>query len=304
MNRRSFLKLAASGAFMGPSVFNLASAQQNAAAERVSFRHPTLASQSSEPVGLRLVCIFDNSVSMDPVEFEIQSLAMAEAVGSEDFRDAIFYPAGGPQSVAICFTDLHNVLNIPWIDIRKGDDYKLPLLAEEILKFKLSSPRGPTYLARAYKYAGILLENCPWQGRRNVVDMVTDGTEREWLALGEPKNSENTAQVVHELAVKHEATVNALITTGDKYAPLILELTPKYYITQPGYTRADGTALDAGFFKVVSAGIDDKNTKESLIRFDGAMKLAFRRKLILETGMVELDDLRRLTLLSQPSLRP
>jgi hypothetical protein len=234
---------------------------------------------------------------MDSVEFEVQSRAMADAVGSEDFRDAIFYP-GGPQSLAICFADLNNKLCVPWFDIRKGDDHKLPKLAEEILQFSLT-PIGPTYLGRAYRHAGILLENCPWKARRNVVDMITDGIEREWLGLGEPANNEMTAKIVHELAVKHEATVNALITTGDKWAPNIVEWTPKYYVTQPGYVRADGTALDAGFVKIVSAGIDDKNTKESLIRFEGAMRMAFRRKLVLEVGMVELEDLRRLASVGQ-----
>jgi hypothetical protein len=290
MNRRSFLKLAAAGAFAASPVLKLAHAQ-DAAPDASAFLHPTLASSNREPVGLRLVCLFDNSVSMDEVEFEIQSKAMAEAVGSEDFRDAIFYP-GGPQSIAICFADLNQKLWVPWMDVRKGDDHKLPRLAEEILKVTLR-PIGPTYLGRAIKHSGVLLENCPWKGKRNVVDLITDGTEREWLHLGEPANNEMTASIVHELAVKHEATVNALITTGDRWAPNIVEWTPKYYVTQPGYTKADGTALDAGFVKIVSAGIDDTNTKESLIRFEGAMQMAFRRKLVLEVGLVELEDLRR-----------
>lgn len=311
MNRRTFLKAALGGAAQ-LGVTGLYAQQNTAAGARTnqfeipvhteqspsSLIHPSLASPSREKVGLRLVNIFDNSISMDSVEFRIQLEAMADAVASQDFRDAVFFP-GGPQSIAICFADLgnnsfrqrHIMLRVPWMDIRRGENYKFDLLASSILAIRRTT--GPTYLARSLEMASVLLEHCPWPGDRNVVDLITDGTEREWLFQGDFINQGKVAEQVDHLARRHEATVNALITPGDRYAPRIEDFAPEYYVTKPGYTRSDGSPLQAGFVKVVSYALDGGAGEQSLVQYEGALQMAFRRKLILETAQISLDDLRR-----------
>lgn len=311
MNRRTFLKAALGGAAQ-LGVTGLYAQEAATPAARANqfeipihegqnpsaFIHPSLASSSREKVGLRLINIFDNSISMDAVEFKIQLEAMADAVGSQDFRDAVFFP-GGPQSIAICFADLgnnsfrqrHIMLRVPWMDIRRGENYKFDLLASSILSINRTT--GPTYLARSLEMASILLNHCPWQGERNVVDLITDGTEREWLFQGDFVNQGKVAEQVDNLARRHEATVNALITPGDRYAPRIEDFAPEYYVTKPGYTRSDGSPLAAGFVKVVSYALDGGLGAQSLVQYDAAMRMAFRRKLILETAQISLNDLRR-----------
>ena len=282
MDRRSFLKGAAGslGAiFLARS--GLSFGQEIAAPAPGGFMHPTLASNSPEKVGARLVCLYDISGSIDNTEHDIQIEVMADAIGSEDFRNAIFY-TGGPQSLAICVADFGTTseMRIGWMDIRKGDDDKLKLLAHEIRQLKRRET-GSTHHAPALELAITALDNCPWAGKRTIVDILTDGENNE--------GGDSAARMLlarETLAKKHEATVNALITLdGD---PNLEQWTRENLITESKYIKADGSFLDPGFVKIVATQQTDKG---ALVKYQDAMKIAFRRKLILEVAELELEDL-------------
>lgn len=283
MDRRSFLKGAAGGlGALFALKSGLAFAQDaSGIALPTGFIHPTLASNSSEKVGARLVCLYDISGSVDNTEHDVQIEVMAEAIGSEDFRNAIFY-TGGPQSIALCVADFGSTaaMRIPWVDIRKGDDDKLKLIAHEI-RGLARRETGATYHATALEYSITALDNCPWAGKRTIVDFLTDGENNEG------GDSEVRMQLAREtLAKKHEATINALITLDQD--PGLEEWARKNLITESKYIKADGTYLDPGFVKIVATQQTDQG---AIVKYRDAMKMAFRRKLILEVAELELEDL-------------
>lgn len=285
MDRRSFLKGAAGGlGALFALKSGLAFAQESGIALPTGFIHPTLASNSSEKVGVRLVCLYDVSGSVDNTEHDVQIEVMAEAIGSDDFRNAIFY-TGGPQSIAICFADFGTTaaMRIPWMDIRKGEDDKLKLLAHEVRKLNRREV-GLTHHATALEYAVTALDNCPWAGKRTIVDSITDGENNEGFS------SEERMVIAREtLAKKHEATINALITLDQD--PGLEDWARKNLITESKYTKADGTYLDPGFVKIVATQQTDQG---ALVKYRDAMKMAFRRKLILEVAQLELEDLHKI----------
>lgn len=252
------------------------------------FIHPTLASSSREEVGVRLVSMFDVSGSIDKAEYEVQIDAMADTIASDDFRDAIFFQ-GGPQSIAICFADFgtYSDLRIPWVDIRKGDEAKIKLLAEEVRNLKTKRREsGSTHQVTALNYSDLCLTNCPWQAKRSVVDLLTDGQNNGG-------GGEVELRLARDLLAENGATVNALVTVSDNANGDGLEAWARTNLaTPPGSKRADGTPLDAGFVKVV-AYESTEESRSAIVEYNQAMELAFRRKLILEVAGVELEELRQ-----------
>lgn len=295
MNRRMFLKAAAVGVatvFMAKA--NLVLARDDdyeddffAPFDRSPplspdyFVHSTLASNSKKEVGLRLVCLFDASGSIDSVEYDYQLRAMAKAIASEDFRNAVFY-IGGPQSIAISVADFSDSasLQIPWVDIRKGDDYKFTKLADEIMEIDRRTWSGTDHVV-ALNQAMACLDSCPWEGKKNVIDILTDGEHYGWQDLDEART---------KATKEYEATINALITLDeynlDKWAQENL-------VTRPGFFKKDGTPLDPGFVKVVATQ-QSSQSPGALVEYHEAMELAFRRKLILEVAGLDLEDLREI----------
>lgn len=290
MNRREFLKASAGGILLGAPGIALSDdtwvyTPPPPTVPKILI-HPTLASASKEPVGARLICYLDISGSIDDVEFNLQCQATAEAIASEDFRNAVFFH-GGPKSIAICIADFGSLADIavPWVDIRKGDGPKKFLeLAHEIHNLKRRES-GSTNHSGALEHAMLLLQHCPWQGKRNIVDLITDGTN--------DTGGDTVADAVDRLARLHEATVNALIIEDSPEAKTMENWARQYLPTQPKYFRKDGSFLDPGFVKVV-AYEKSEESKKATIEYHDAMKLAFRRKLVLEVARRELDDLRRL----------
>lgn len=291
MSRRRFLTVAAGGIAavkLGMFNFDPAYAQTSADYDPAIFRHPTLASNSTDRVGMRLVCLFDISGSIDTTEYEVQRAAMRDAIASEDFRNAIFF-RGGPQSIAVCVADFGSTtaLRIPWLDIRAGDDTKLQALASEINGLQRRES-GSTHQSRALDYSGACLANCPWEARRSVVDMITDGKENEFYgAAGEAR----IIEVRNNLARQHQATVNALVTVDPSSSDGDLEdWARRILVTPPTFFRPDGSLIEPGFVKVVAFEKSEENQK-SIIEYHKAMELAFRRKLILEVANLELEEL-------------
>lgn len=295
MNRRAFLKAAAYGiggaaavksglvfAGKGLSSSPLQSQYNLAAAEGASrFIHPTMASNSLDPVGVRLVCWFDVSGSIDNNEYDAQLEAMASAIRSQDFQDAVYF-SHGPQSLAICVADFGSSadIRIPWLDIRKGDKHKFHQLADEITGLTRRETGSTSHIS-ALGFSMDCLDNCPWEATRTVVDVMTDGKNNT--------GGSNTTvkSYVKNLAEDYEATVNALVTVTSSERDLD-EWARKTLVTPGGFIKQDGRALDRGFVKVV-ARQDNGNT---LNKVHDAMRIAFREKLILEVADLELDNLR------------
>jgi hypothetical protein len=241
--------------------------------------HPKLASKSTEEVGVRLVLLFDTSGSIDDIEYQVQLDAMADAIESEDFKNAVFY-RGGPQTIAICVANFDDrvFLNIPWVDIREDEDYKFKALAKEIRSLDRKSS-GLTHQARAFNAAATYLTNSPWEGKRSVVDIITDGRH----------NGGGNLQAAREnLAKNHDATINALITL-DTYETRFEEWAQKNLVTQPIHFKEDGSALDPGFVRVVAT---QQSTRDvgAIKKYKDAMNLAFRRKIFLEVAGIDLEN--------------
>lgn len=295
MDRRSFLKAAAGtgvlAAFMKTGAVFAQDYETYHRPEVVLLReeaiHKTLASKSKEAVGLRLVCLFDVSGSIDTEEYKVQLEAMASAIGSDDFRDAIFFP-GGPQSIAICVADFgsNSAMRVPWVDVRKGGEVKLKALSDEIRKLERRE-YGSTEQSLALELALLALRQCPWPGRRTVVDMITDGRDSSY---GYVDSQGALRDIRVKLAREEGATINALVTL-DHGESDIDRWAAENLVTQPGATKADGSYVDPGFVKIVATQQSTKSPG-AIVEYKNAMALAFRRKLILEVAQMDLDRLR------------
>jgi hypothetical protein len=290
MNRRDFLR-AAMGSAAGLLVakYVQASPQEYAATASnpvpTTYIHPKLASNRTAPVGARIVCLYDISGSINEVEHDIQLEVMAETIASEDFKNAIFYP-GGPQSIAICVADFGDTgsVRVPWIDIAAGEEDKLKLLAHEIRGLKRREFGSTNHIA-GMKIATECMANCPWQSKRSIVDILTDG---EHNSGGPP------AEIIllrDQLAIQHEATINALITLDSNTFELE-KWAKEHLITPARFLKRNGALLDPGFVKIVATQQTDAG---ALVKYNDAMKIAFRRKLILEVAGIELDELHKIT---------
>lgn len=292
MNRRTFLKSIAGSAaavFAAQSGIALAEPPHQIFNPQIvtSPIHPTLASNSTDAVGLRLVCIYDVSGSIDETEHKFQLDAMANALETKDFQDAIFY-RGGPQSIAISFVDFGDdaAMRIPWVDIRKGDGYKLPLLANEVRQLRRREDGGTNHVG-ALKQAIKNFDVCPWKAERTIIDVLTDGEHNAgaWDLTGTRET----------LTKQYEATINALITIDEDD---LEDWTKEKLVTPPGHIKRDGRVLDAGFVKVVGTQQSSKNPG-ALIEYHQAVEMAFRRKLILEVAGIELEELHKVVAAEQ-----
>jgi uncharacterized protein YegL len=274
MNRRDFLKASAAGLLIPPVLHgSFANALQE------EYVHPRLASGSTADVGASIVCLFDVSGSIDKTEYEVQLEAMAKAIGSEDFRNAIFY-RGGPQSVALCVVAFSNYtkIEIPWVDIREGTEEKLVIFANEIRDLQRYASGG-TNQTNAMKKAKEMVENRPWNTKRSMVDLITDGKD----------DGGGVREQILSLAYQHDTTVNALITF-DNDIRNFEEYANEKLVTPPGIKKSDGMMLDPGFVKIVATQQSAKTPGE-IVKYHKAMELAFRRKIVLEVAGLELEEL-------------
>lgn len=180
---------------------------QASTVDQNTYRHPRLASGSTEPVGVQLVLAMDTSGSMNNEEFEIELTATALALNSELVRNAIKYK-GGDNSIAVALIDFDTFaqVRVPWVDIRGDDISDKPCEADnpyeddscdtlDKLAFDIANlPRhrsGGTFISEAMELAGKLFLAAPWTvTEKRVLDLFGDGSsssfeikrEREKLA--------------------------------------------------------------------------------------------------------------------------
>jgi hypothetical protein len=257
-----------------------------------AFIHPDptmITNRGGEEVGARLLCVFDASSSVSDAEYAVQLRATASAIRSQDFRDAIFF-AGGPGSLSIAFMSFGSScdIEIPWVDIREGDDAKLLRLADEVEGLGRRES-GMTHHVKALFYAALCMQYCPWQGTRSIVDFMTDGKDNDNL---QPRE-ELIRGAVRQLGIDHRATVNALITVDPSSADADLEAwTNENIITPPGIVSADAQYVTPGFNQVVAFERSEE-TSRGIVLYERTMETAFKEKLIREVAGLTPDELNR-----------
>ena len=87
------------------------------------------------------------------------------------------------------------------------------------------------------------------------------------------------------LAKEYDATINALVTTGDPTTEDqdIERWAWENLVTKPIHTTSKGEPLDAGFVRVVAAERAGESS-ENIFRYYSIMEKAFLRKLLLEVA--------------------
>jgi hypothetical protein len=286
----------------------------------------SLASDSQKPVNARLVCVFDNSGSVNDTEYEIVRDSMAEAISSEEFLYGLCY-TGGPQSIAICVVEFDSGarLRIGWVDIRvdvqptdsdeeiakkrKEAGDRLKELAAKIRGMKRSNS-GDTAQIRGLQMAGLCLQHCPWGDEKgdyvvpvvNKLNMVTDGEENDVTGNQEQALKDYVATIARDF----HATVNALMTEVPEYKDLN-EYLAKFMATPSGFVETDGhghvVPVEAGFVATVATR---DQTKDEVSLYRRRMLAAFRQSIfapyVYYTAKPEFfvfKDLREHTLLAR-----
>lgn len=252
-----------------------------------AFVHPTLATGPySEDVGARLLCVFDASGSVSDAEYAVQLRATASAVASQDFRDAVFF-RGGPDSIALAFMSFGTTcdIEIPWADIRRGEDHKLQEISNEVLSLGRRET-GSTHHTKALFYANLCFQNCPWQGDRSIVDFMTDGKDNDSLQPHE----ELIRGAVRQLGIDHRATVNSLITVDPSSSDADLEdWANQNLVTPPGIVSAAGQYVTPGFNQVVAFERSEESER-AIVLYERTMQTAFKEKLIREVAGISQED--------------
>ena len=118
---------------------------------------------------------------------------------------------------------------------------------------------------------------CPWQGERNIVDILTDGS-------GYPSNTVHNRK---DLAKDHGATVNALITL-DPNDPGLEQYCRNYLVTQPGDAGPGRPPVDTGFVETVATQMSSKNPG-AVTQYQQDMTIAFRKKIFREIAILRQD---------------
>ncbi len=246
-----------------------------------------LASDSVEPVGLRLVVSFDSSNSLTQREYLAQKEALADTIGSEDFKDAIF-SKGGPQSLAITFIEFSSdaTVRIGWTDVRQGDEWKLKSLADEVRNLQRLFRSGTDH-AKSLKQAMGALESCPWRSERNAINVITDGIHntRSVRPRAHTRNDAELQGLLKTLAEEYGATVNVLVTTDDprmKMFEVDMEKWALRNLATPNiYKKSNGVPLPGGFVDKVATEKSEES-RAGLQQYKHKMRLAFRHTLIRE----------------------
>ncbi|MFP4314521.1 MAG: DUF1194 domain-containing protein [Alphaproteobacteria bacterium] len=264
---------------------------------KVPYKHPKYATSSREDVGLAMVCAIDisGSISSPTGEYRTQIEVLGEAIASDDIRQAVFMP-GGPGSLALCVIDYsdRSELKIPWVDFREDDPAKFRLLGDEISKIQRRTTGGTTHEA-ALQNAALCFENlAPWQADNKSVNIMTDGTSSGPGLLSWRRT----------LAERYGATIYALVTESNNSSTLN-PWARNNLITPPNtYTSSRGRPLPAGFVHTVATEqqtqtSNNNNNATGTAAYQGQVRLAIRRQIILQTAGLHIDNYTRFASLEE-----
>ncbi len=284
------------------------------AIDRDTYRHKTLASNSTEPVGVQLVLAMDTSGSMSYEEFAIELQATATALNSELFRNAIKYKAG-EQSVAIAVIDFDHVANVrvKWVDIRGKDindkpynpddplnsslaPDKLDALSQEVLTIWRQS-EGGTVIGKALNLSKSLFLWSPWglaEGGKRVLDVFGDGASAYDVR---PRRDELAALGI---------TINGFAIVNDE--PDLEKYFEEFLVTNFFIKSPDGFYSEPGRVWAVARNLKEEDNDEAeLASFFGEVTRAMKQKITFEVAGLEgyyrtLAKLKRVPMFSLPRL--
>lgn len=305
MYKKGFLKSAfkavatatAASMLAGSLMFGatLASAQ-NKDAEKVKiseiYKHETLASDSTEPVGIQLVLALDTSGSMSEEEFSIELQATADALNSEIVRNVIKYKTGD-KSIAVAVVDFDDVaeVRIKWVDIRAKDindkpyqpgakrssdkPDKLDKLAMEIVTMTRRGIGG-TSINTALDLSGKLFLASPWKvTERRVVDVFGDGSSFGGNLQASRDNLAALGVTINGFAIINEET------DLDEYFRRNL-------VTQAFTLGPDGIKSEPGRVWAVARNLQASNNDiAGLSAFFGEVARGMRQKISVEVAGLE-----------------
>ena len=252
-----------------------------------AYRHPTLASNSTEDVEVQLVLAMDSSGSMSDEEWKIQLQATAAALLSTQVRSAIRCKSpGGNPSVAIAVVDFSDQgkLRIPWVDLRPTSctqpdpefDRKIEALAAQIATLPRDSS-GSTHLGNMMEYTLAVFANAPWQPtERRVLDISGDGKSNGGVPV----------QPGREALMKFGVTINGIAIVNEE-ADLDV-----YYraevVSNPteGIKAEDGrsTSVQGQVWEVAKNLQSSGNMGSVLFNFGYRLESALKQKISMETS--------------------
>ncbi len=190
---------------------------------------PALAQEMLMPVDTALVLVVDASGSISEPEFRLQREGIALAVTDGDVMDAIM--GGALQRIAIAYVEWGGPMMaqtmVDWAIVEDGAS------ADAFAASVLAAPRSQqsyNAIGDAIDHAAALLDRCPCQPTRRVVDVSGDNPDNR---------SVRPAPVARDAAVAAGVTVNALAILendpiGPSGKPLLVENYESEVIGGPG----------------------------------------------------------------------
>ncbi len=266
-----------------------------------TYRHPTLASDSTQPVGIQLVLAMDNSGSMSDEEYAVELQASAESINSQLVRSAIKYKTGlTSAAIAVLDFDSWAELRIGWVDIRgseindkpykpgdpessKAPD-KLDQLAQEIVSLQRRSA-GSTDVHSAVKLSKDLFLGCPWEAKeRRILDVFGDGAANsggDYDGNGGYMTPDKALEESRDELSLLGATINGFAIINEE--PTLDQyyrdhLVTKSYIDGPGVLYSEPGRVWAVARNLQSTG----NTETSLKAFFGEVRRGMKQKISIE----------------------
>jgi hypothetical protein len=264
-------------------------AVKTAPTDPLAYRHPTLASDSDEDVGVLLVLSMDASGSMSDEEWNIQLRATASALMSTKVRNTIRCKSGD-RSVAIAvvgFGDNAELL-IPWVDLRPKScsepdpefDYKIQQLATMIARVQRPES-GSTAIGTMLEYVESVFKNAPWKPtERRVLDVSGDGANNSGIGVEEPR------QQLMNMGV----TINGLAIVNDD--PDLASYYRRELISNEFRIAADGlTASSPGEVWTVARAMQSSNNGAMVLYgFGKEVEDALKRKISTEVAGLYPND--------------
>lgn len=262
-----------------------------------------LAPQSLEDVDVRLVLVFDSSSSMKDEEYAIQFEVARAALTSDDVLDAWFGAernAGAIDSIAISVVDFagNATLRVPWVDFRRDDpnlEARFAAYGEELARVareRNSRRSDGTHLGTMLQFVQHVFGVAPWRAEvRDVVDVFGDGKNNGGLPVHIPRQ---------ELA-NMGVTINALAIVNEE--PTLADIYRTELVTQP--TDAGGRFILPGRVWAVARNMQaEGNNSAFLTSFNREATIAFRRKIVWETALLEITPLMAIACVPEETFPP
>lgn len=178
------------------------------------------ASAKAEPVDVQLVLAVDVSLSMSPMELEIQRAGYAAALTDKSVIDAI--ESGLHGRIAVTYFEWAGSASqrvlVPWTVIANADDAKA--VADRLTASPSNSARR-TSISAALEFGADLLAESSFTSNKSVIDISGDG----------PNNQGAPILEVRDALIKQGVIINGLplMTTGGYSSAYDVKNLDEYY---------------------------------------------------------------------------